>query len=285
MDPRAQLRQWNIQPAKKLGQHFLVDEGALRKIVTAAEVDGETVVLEIGAGLGALTCHLAQQAKRVVAVELDERLMPPLREALAGVDNVALVRADVLEVDVPSLVAGGPEAGLGQCPPYVVVGNLPYYITSAVLRHVLESNPRPDRLVVTVQREVAERIVASPGQMSMLSVSVQFFGEPRIQFRIKPGAFYPSPAVESAVIRVDLRPPSEVDAEDSSTLFRVARAGFSQRRKQLRNALAAGLQLSGSEVTARLGAVGVDATRRAQSLSLDEWRLLAGALGSARPAP
>jgi 16S rRNA (adenine1518-N6/adenine1519-N6)-dimethyltransferase len=283
MDPRALLRQWDIQPAKRLGQNFLVDQAALQRIVDGAEIDGQTVVLEIGAGLGALTEKLCRTAKRVVAVELDERLMPVLRENLGGADNVTLLQGDILEIDPPALVLA--ESGSGNGGSYVVVANLPYYITSAVLRHLLEASPRPERIVVTVQREVADRIVAKPGEMSLLSLSVQFYGRPRVLFRIKSGSFYPPPAVESAVVRIDVRPASELDAVDSASLFRVAQAGFSQRRKQLRNALAAGLRLPSAEVVARLDHVGVDATRRAQSLSLDEWRSVANVLGEPSSGP
>jgi 16S rRNA (adenine1518-N6/adenine1519-N6)-dimethyltransferase len=279
VDARRLLKQWDLRPSKGLGQNFL-DRAILEKIVAAAELTPDDVVLEIGAGLGNLTVHLAQHAGRVVAVELDERLMPVLRDVLADCGNVTLIQGDILALNPATLVGATSNQYPVTSIQYKVVANLPYYITSAVLRYLLEADPRPQRIVVTVQREVAERIVAQPGRMSLLAVSVQFYGRPRLLFRIKPGSFYPSPGVESAVVRVDLydRPPVQVESTDA--FFRVVRAGFSQRRKQLRNTLAAGLKLPPGEVAARLEKAGVDPKRRAQSLSLEEWGRVAQALES-----
>ncbi len=286
MDVRKLLERLSLRPSKGLGQNFLVNEAAIIKIVAAAELTPADVVLEVGAGLGALTERLAREAGHVVAVELDRRLMPALRDVLAGCDNVTLVQGDILALDPAVLVSTISTQPFGYAqdkPPvsnsqYKVVANLPYYITSAVLRHLLEASLKPQRMVVTVQREVAQRIVAQPGQMSLLAVSVQFYGRPRLLFRIKPGSFYPSPGVESAVVRIDLyaRPP----VQDTDAFFRVVRAGFAQRRKQLRNGLAAGLRQSPDEVAAKLREVGVDPRRRAQTLSIEEWgavaRVMAG---------
>jgi 16S rRNA (adenine1518-N6/adenine1519-N6)-dimethyltransferase len=274
MDVRELLKQWDLHPSKGLGQNFLVDQAALEKIVTAAELTHDDVVLEIGAGLGTMTGRLAREAGRVVAVELDRRLIPVLQSVLADFDNVTLVQGDILALDPAALV--------GDCGPrYKVVANLPYYITSAVLRHLLEASPKPQRVVITVQREVAERIVAGPGQMSLLAVSVQFYGRPQLLFGIKPGSFYPPPEVQSAVVRVDLHdtPPVPVGEGGADAFFRVVRAGFSQRRKQLRNTLAAGLRQPPEEVAAKLQAADVDPRRRAQALSLEEWDRVVRALG------
>ena len=272
MDVRRLLEQWDLRPSKALGQNFLVDSAALDRIVAAAELTPDDVVLEVGAGLGALTRRLARGAGRVISVELDQRLMPVLQSVLADLDNVTLVQGDILALDPAALI--GPSSTQ-----YKVVANLPYYITSAVLRHLLEASPRPQRMVLTVQREVADRIVAEPGQMSLLAVSVQFYGQPRRLFRIKPGSFYPSPGVESAVVRIDLHAAPPVRVEEADAFFRVVRAGFAQRRKQLRNGLAAGLGLSPEEVVAKLGEAGVDARRRPQTLSLEEWGRVAQAMG------
>jgi 16S rRNA (adenine1518-N6/adenine1519-N6)-dimethyltransferase len=286
MDVRRLLEQWDLRPSKGLGQNFLVDQAALDKIVAAAELTPQDVVLEIGAGLGTLTRELARSAAHVVAVELDRRLMPVLRSVLSDLDNVTLVQGDILDLDPASLIrtatAHLPISNLQSpvsSPHYKVVANLPYYITSAVLRHLLEASLKPRRMVLTVQREVAERIVAAPGQMSLLAVSVQFYGRPRRLFRIKPGSFYPSPSVESAVVQVDLYTTSPVCVEDPTGFFRVVRAGFSQRRKQLRNCLAAGLGRSPEEVAGRLTEAGVDPRRRAQTLSLEEWARVTRVLG------
>jgi 16S rRNA (adenine1518-N6/adenine1519-N6)-dimethyltransferase len=270
MDTRKLLQQWDIRPSKGLGQNFMTDRVILDKIVAAAELTRDDVVLEIGAGLGALTERLAQEAGRVVAVELDERMMGVLQETLSGYDTVTLVQGDILALDPAQLVQPATE--------YTVVANLPYYITSAALRHLLESSRRPQRLVITVQREVAERIVATPGQMSLLAVSVQFFGEPHLLFRIKPGSFYPPPGVESAVVRVDMYDTPPVGVEDAHRFFRVVRAGFAQRRKQLRNTLSAGLHMPAEKVAARLQEAGIDPKRRAETLSLEEWARIAQVL-------
>jgi 16S rRNA (adenine1518-N6/adenine1519-N6)-dimethyltransferase len=277
MDTRRLLEHWGLRPSKGLGQNFLIDQAALEKIVAAAELASGDTVLEIGAGLGALTERLAGEAGRVVAVELDQRLMPILRDVLSEYDNVALVEGDILALDPADLISNvqHPTSNIQ----YKVVANLPYYITSAVLRHLLEARVRPQRMVVTVQREVAERIVARPGEMSLLAVSVQFYGRPQLLFRIKPGGFYPAPEVESAVVRIDAHDTPPVPAGDVEGFFRVVRAGFAQRRKQLRNTLAAGLRRSADEVAVRLQEIGVDPRRRAETLSLEEWAGVARVMG------
>jgi 16S rRNA (adenine1518-N6/adenine1519-N6)-dimethyltransferase len=284
MNVRRLLRQSGIRPEKSLGQNFLTDRSVLERIADAAELTAEDTVLEIGAGTGALTELLARRVGAVAAVELDTRLIPILRNGLGGFDNVSIVEGDMLQLDPARLidetreVLGVPGSG------YKVVANLPYYITSAILRHLLEANRRPELMIITVQHEVARRLVAEPGDMSLLSVSVQFYGRPEILFRIKPGSFYPSPEVDSAVVRVDIRPTPWLPAEEIDGFFQVVKAGFSQRRKQLHNALSAGLgdRVSKQEAAARLEEAGIDPRRRAQSLSVEEWvglsRVLAGSL-------
>jgi 16S rRNA (adenine1518-N6/adenine1519-N6)-dimethyltransferase len=263
MDVRTLLKRYDLRPSKGLGQNFLLDQVILEKIVAAAELTPDDTVLEIGAGLGTLTERLVRAAGRVVAVEVDERMMDVLQETLSDSENVTLIQGDILALDPATLIAPATQ--------YTVVANLPYYITSAVLRHLLEASLRPLRLVVTVQREVAERIAARPGKMSLLSVSVQLYGRPEILFRIRPGSFYPSPEVESAVVRVDVHDAPPVGVKDVDTFFHVVKAGFAQRRKQLRNTLAAGLHLPPEEVTARLQEASIDPKRRAETLSLEEW--------------
>jgi 16S rRNA (adenine1518-N6/adenine1519-N6)-dimethyltransferase len=271
MEPYWTLRERGLRGRKGLGQHFLVDTGAISRIVDAADLHESDTVLEIGPGPGTLTVHLAQRAGCVIAVEIDEQMLSPLRESLSGSENVRVVHGDILEQDVVALVDGGP---------YKVVANLPYYITSAVLRHVLAPAFRPSIVVVTVQREVAERIVGRPrrqkqrshsSRMSLLAVSVQFYGRPRIVARIAAGSFRPVPAVDSAVIRIDVYDPLPWGAVDEETFFRVARAGFAQPRKQLHNALTHNLALSADQVLAGLEAAGIDGRRRAETLSIEEW--------------
>jgi len=265
MDVRKLLQEFDIQPKKSLGQNFLVDQRALERIVEAAELGPEDIILEIGPGLGTLTRLLAARAGRVVAVELDPRLVEVLKEVLADLSNVEIIHGDILELD--------PAAELIQAEGfrYKVVANLPYYITSAVLRHLLTATVKPKLMVVTVQLEVAQRITAGPGDMSLLAVSVQFYGRPRIVARIKAGAFHPSPQVDSAVVRIDLHDQPLVEVDDVDSFFEVVRAGFAQRRKQLRNALSAELALPASEVAQALARAGVSPRRRAQTLSIEEW--------------
>jgi 16S rRNA (adenine1518-N6/adenine1519-N6)-dimethyltransferase len=269
--PYRALADRHLRSKKGLGQHFLVDPQAVLKIVGAAEIDEGDTVLEVGPGPGTLTVPLAQRAGEVIAVEIDDRMLDPLRELLQGHDNVRVVHGDILEQDVAALVGHRS---------FKVVANLPYYITSAVLRHFLESSLRPRLLVVTVQREVANRIVGRPdrrsrhkqsARMSLMAVSVQFYGTPRIVARIPAGAFRPMPQVDSTVVRIDTYDPLPWDVLDERTLFQVARAGFAQSRKQLRNALQNGLCLPGEEVSAALEASGIDGRRRAETLSVADW--------------
>jgi 16S rRNA (adenine1518-N6/adenine1519-N6)-dimethyltransferase len=275
VDPRQVLRRYGLRPRKGLGQNFLVDRRALERIVEAAELTPADTVLEVGPGVGQLTRLLAEAAGRVVAVELDPQMVAALRQELAGLRNVEIVEADILQVD-PAALAGRV--------PYKVVANLPYYITSAALRHLLKAQPPPSLLVVTVQEEVAARITAQPPEMSLLAVSVQFYGRPRRVARIPAGAFYPPPKVDSAIVRIDVYPPGErpVQVDDVEWFFRVVRAGFGQRRKQLRNSLAAGLHLTAAEVEAALQRAGIDPHRRAETLSLEEWARLSRELATPR---
>ncbi len=266
MNVRRLLREFDIQPKKSLGQNFLVDQRALERIVEAAELGPEDIVLEIGPGLGALTRLLAAEAERVVGVELDQRLVEVLRQTLTNLPNVEIIHGDILELNPADLLEQQRDNFQ-----YKVVANLPYYITSAIIRHLLTAEVRPKLMVVTVQLEVARRITAEPGEMSLLAVSVQFYGRPRIVARIKAGAFYPSPQIDSAVIRIDLDDYPVVEVDDVDSFFEVVRAGFAQRRKQLRNALAAGLALPASEVAQVLNRASVNPKRRAQTLSLEEW--------------
>lgn len=265
MNPRELLENYGVLPKKSLGQNFLHDPNLLDKIVAIAELDPSDAVLEVGPGTGALTGRLAAAARRVVAVEVDERLQPVLEDVVAQHPNLQVLYRDILDVDVAALFPGEP---------YVLVANLPYYITSAILRHVLDIAHRPRRLVLTVQQEVAERLLAKPDDMSILTVSVQFYGQPQIVTRLKPGVFWPRPDVDSAVVRIDTyeRPP--VDVPDAARFFRVVRAGFGQKRKQLKNSVSSGLHLSSAETEALFQSAGIDSRRRAETLTLDEWARL-----------
>jgi 16S rRNA (adenine1518-N6/adenine1519-N6)-dimethyltransferase len=261
----ALLRAHGLAPKKSLGQNFLVDTAALERIVQAAEIAPGSTVLEVGPGLGSLTRHLARAARRVVAVELDSNLIPPLRDVLRGMDHVEIVHGDMLELDPAEIMQEGG---------YWVVANIPYYITSNLIRHLLESRVKPHRLVLTVQREVAQRITAGPGDMSLLALGVQVYGKPSIAVRIPAGAFYPPPKVDSSAVRVDLYPEPVIPAKQIETFFKLAKAGFGQKRKTLRNSLSAGLGWPGNQTACLLETAGIDPQRRAETLALSEWKTL-----------
>lgn len=280
----SQLSALGIRPKKGLGQNFLVDPAHRARIVAAAELTQGDIVLEIGPGPGVLTELIAEQAGRVIAVELDDRLIPFLRSRFAGQPHVSIVHADILKVEVGELMtkdegrrtdAGASSVfGRSSFAGYRVIANLPYYLTSAVIRQLLESAPPPERLVLAVQREVAERMVAAPPEMSLLALGVQFYCTARIVERIPAGAFYPVPKVDSAVVRLDRRAEPVVSGVEAEEFFRVARAGFSQPRKQLRNSLAAGLGIAPVQAEAWLSAALISPQRRAETLTLTEWGTL-----------
>jgi 16S rRNA (adenine1518-N6/adenine1519-N6)-dimethyltransferase len=260
------LRRYRLHPSKGLGQNFLEDDSALRKIVAAAHLAPEEAVLEIGPGLGSLTRYLALSAHSVTTVELDRKLFPVLENVLAPYNNVHLVQGDILALD-PSILV--------DTPGYVVVANIPYYITSAVIRHLLESKCQPSRIVLTVQKEVAGRICARPGDMSLLALSVQVYGEPVVGAVIPAGAFYPSPKVDSAVLSIRIYPQPLIPRQRLEVFFTLIKAGFSQKRKTLRNALSGGLHIAPAASQALLSAAGIDPMRRAETLDLVEWGNLA----------
>lgn len=268
LQARALLNEYGVKPRKSLGQNFLISSGAREIIIEIADLQPDDAVLEIGAGLGALTERLVQEASRVVSVELDETLLGILKDRIGDTDNLAIVQGDILELE---------PAALGLNPGYVVVANIPYNITSAVIRHLMESQTPAARVILTIQKEVAERIVADPGDMSLLAISVQLFGDPSIQAYISPGSFYPEPSVESAVTRIDMRSELELSADEIETVFKLARAGFAQKRKQLKNALAHGLPLDKSGAEELLRACGIEPRTRAQVLSVESWIELAKA--------
>ncbi len=259
------LQKYQVQPKKSLGQNFLVDPNGLNKVVQAAKVSSEDTVLEIGAGLGSLTYLLAQQSRQVVAVELDTRLIASLREALAGFTNVTICEGDMLKLSPDVLI---------DAERYVVVANIPYYITSALIRHLLEADHKPTRMVLTVQQEVAERILARDGKMSLLALSVQVYGKPELKARIPAGCFYPPPEVDSAVLSIELYEEPIVPSGSLDLFFKLAHAGFAQKRKTLRNTLATGMNESPAWAERLLTTAGIDPQRRAETLSMQEWKKL-----------
>ena len=271
----ALLKQFGLRPSKGLGQNFLQDNQALQEIVGVADLRPVDDVLEIGPGLGNLTRYLALTAHSVTAVELDKNLFPALETVVAPYKNVHLVQGDILKLN---------PADLMKTPDYLVVANIPYYITSAVLRHLLESGGHPRRLVLTVQEEVAERICAKPGKMSLLALSVQVYGKPEIAGYIPAEAFYPAPKVDSSILRVEILPEPVISSPLLDKFFAFAKAGFSQKRKTLRNSLSGGLRITPTEAEKTLSAAGIDPMRRAETLSLEEWGKLCNAEGKLQNA-
>ncbi len=278
---RRLLQKHGVRPQKTFGQYWLEDRQALARIVAAAELPPEAAALEVGAGMGVLTVALAQAVGprgRVVAVEIERGALAILREVTGPLGNVEIVPRNLLEIEPRDLFQGTP---------YALVANLPYYITASALRHFLECAQPPQRLVVLVQQEVAARLTAAPGDLSLLGVSVQFYGQPRLIARVPAASFYPPPRVDSAIVRIDLypQPPLALEGAERERFFEVARAGFGQKRKTLRNALMLGLKQPAPVVEGWLTAAGIDPRRRAETLALEEWGRLTKAVGSASIAP
>jgi 16S rRNA (adenine1518-N6/adenine1519-N6)-dimethyltransferase len=260
------LKRLGLGPAKIRGQHFLVRQSVLQRIVEASDLDPDDCVIEIGPGLGVLTRELASRVRRVLAVEVDEVLVATLKREFANLPNVTVLHADARNLDIESV--------LGEESKYKVVANLPYYAANPIIRRFLETTRKPDSLVVMLQREVAKVMVAVPGSMSLLSVAVQFYGSPSIVITVPPASFHPVPKVTSAVVHIRVYPRTELPFDDTEAFFRLVRAGFSAPRKQLRNSLAVGLGASSYESEEVLVKAGIDHRRRAETLSLDEWSAL-----------
>jgi len=259
----AVLKRYGLRADKRLGQNFLQDPSALEKIANAAEIQADDCVLEIGPGLGSLTRYLAVSARQVTAVELDPDLLAPLKAILTPHPNVRIVHGDILDLSIADLVD---QTG------YIVAANIPYNITSAIIRHLLESPSKPRRIVLTIQKEVAERICAQPADLSLLALSVQVYGQPSIRAKIPAGAFHPAPNVDSAILRIDIYDEPLIPAEMLDRFFKLIKAGFSQKRKTLRNSLSSGLHIKPAEAESLLTSADIDPMRRAETLSIAEWR-------------
>jgi 16S rRNA (adenine1518-N6/adenine1519-N6)-dimethyltransferase len=262
LDIHPLMNAFGIKPKKSLGQNFLVEPAGLHKVIEAAGIKAEDQVLEIGAGLGSLTVLLAQSARSVVAVEIDHEIIPALQKALEKYPNVQIIQGDILKQDLETSAL---EAG------YLVVANIPYYISSAILRHLLTAKKKPARMILTVQKEVAERVCATQGKHSLLSLSVQVFGNPKLTGIIPAGSFLPAPEVDSAVLEIELFPQPAIPEEDLDRFFAIAKAGFSQKRKTLRNSLSGGMRITTQQSEALLALAGLDPMLRAETLSLEAW--------------
>lgn len=276
---RRLLHDLEVRPSKRMGQNFLTDEAVVGRIAQVAGLRLGGRVLEVGPGLGILTRSLLDavgERGHVTVVELDRRLAAHLREAYAANPALRVVEGDILRQSLRSLV---PDDGA-----YAVVANLPYNITSAVLRYFLEDARRPASMVVMVQDEVARRIVAQPPEMSILAVAVQFYGEPEVAFTVDRAAFTPRPRVDSAVVRIEVRRVLPLSGEQVAHFFTLVRAGFAQRRKQILNSLAARLPVSKDVLASALTRAGIDPTSRAEALSVGDWVRLSNAVAAWTPA-
>jgi 16S rRNA (adenine1518-N6/adenine1519-N6)-dimethyltransferase len=263
------LGEYGIKPDKRMGQNFLIDENALEKLINAADVNRGDTVLEVGAGIGTITLALAKRAKRVIAIEKDKALLPILKETTAPLKNVEVLHGDILKLPHTLYPI-----------PYTLVGNIPYYLTAPLIRKFLESPNPPKSLILMVQKEMAQRICASPPDMSILAVSVQVYAKPEIISYVPRSAFWPQPKVDSAIIRIISNspyPPLTVrgGTEGGVTFFRVVKAGFSSPRKQLINNLSKGLKLSRPDTERWLRSAGIAPERRAETLTVEDWRGLA----------
>ena len=270
------IRQADLRPKKSLGQHFLRDTSYLDTLLDAAEISDGDRVVEIGPGKGVLTRALVDRGAHVIAVELDIRMAKFLSEEYAENPTVRIIHGDILDLaQEPQLQ----EPSFGSEHGYKLAANLPYYITSAILRHVLEAESKPTVAAVMVQKEVAERICSEPNNMSVLAVSVQFYAQPEMIEVVPASAFYPQPKVDSAILRLGVYKHPVIQDITPKGFFTVVRAGFGQRRKQIANSLSANLGMAKSDVRSALEDHGIDTRRRAETFSLQDWRTVCIALG------
>lgn len=263
--------------SKSLGQNFLINPSVCPKMAEQSGAKKGVGVIEVGPGIGVLTCQLAERADRVVAIELDKRLLPVLDETLAEYDNIRIINDDILKIDLKKLIEtelSGMEV--------VVCANLPYYITSPVIMKLLEDRLPINALTVMVQKEAAQRICAEVGsrQSGAVTVAVNYYAKPQILFGVSAGSFMPAPKVDSAVIRLDILKEPCVQVEDEELFFKVVKAAFSQRRKTLPNSLSAGLQISKLTVTNALNRANVPVNYRAEQLTMEQLAKISNAIGS-----
>lgn len=261
--------------SKSLGQNFLINDSVCPRIAEMGGANKDTGVIEIGTGFGVLTVELAARAKKVVAIEIDQKLMPVLDETLAEYDNVKVINADVLEVDLAQLIA---EEFAGM--EVVVCANLPYYITSPIIMGLLEQRLPIKAITVMVQKEAADRLCAAVGtrECGAVTAAVAYYAEPRVLFKVSRGSFMPAPNVDSAVIRLDIRPSTPDNVADERALFKLIRAAFSQRRKTLANPVSAAFGMPKARIQAALSVAGLTPMARAEELTLEQFIALSNAL-------
>ncbi len=272
------IQKYEFMFQKKFGQNFLIDTHVLEKIISSAGVTKEDCVLEIGPGIGTMTQYLAENARQVVAVEIDKNLIPILGETLAGYDNVTVINEDILKVDIKAIAD---QYNDGR--PIKVVANLPYYITTPIIMGLFESGVPIDNITVMVQKEVADRMQEGPGSKDYgaLSLAVQYYAEPEIVANVPPNCFIPRPNVGSAVIRLTRHKEMPVKVNDAEHMFRIIRASFNQRRKTLQNGLnnSPEIPYSKEKILAAIEQMGLPATVRGEALSLEQFAQLSDILG------
>jgi len=255
-----------INPKKSLGQNFLRDEEVLEKIIKSANLQTDDFVIEVGPGEGILTEKLSTKVSKVSSIEIDQNLISNLEKKFKDNEKVEIINDDILKINLENLTSNKN---------YKVVANIPYYITSKIIRLFLESKNPPSEIILMVQKEVAQRIVASPGKMSLLAVSVQYYANAELLFEVSRDSFFPVPEVDSAIIKIDTL---KKNGDDSKKFFQVVKAGFSAKRKTLINNISNGLQLEKNLVAEKLKSIDLSQTVRAQELSIDDWKRLCASL-------
>jgi len=267
------LKKYGLNPTKSLGQNFLMDENVLDKIIKSAEVSAEDLVIEVGPGLGVLTRKLSEKARKVTTIELDNGLIPLLQNELSDCENLEIIHQDAMQFIPPSET-------------YKVVANIPYYITSPLISHFLRSESRPNKMVLLMQKEVADKICAKESKLNVLAIHVQVFGKPRIAARVSKGSFYPEPKIESAILEIEMFEKPLVSYNDDNLanskkaldyFFKIVHAGFSHKRKTLLNSIQRGMVIDPTKVKTALLAAEIDPSARAQHLSIEDWTRLANA--------
>lgn len=257
---KALLKKYNAQPVKMFGQNFLIDQSAIKKIIEAADLNPNNIVLEIGPGLGVLTQELAKGAKKVIAIEKDTKMVEILQESLKGFNNIEIIQGDALKMTDIQPVSS-----------YKVIGNLPFYLTAPIIRQFLEAENPPQEMTLIVQKEVGQRICAKPPKMSILAVSVQIYSQPKVVSYISKKSFWPSPKVDSAIIKISSIRSSQSQGIDKDLFFKVVKAGFSHPRKQLINNLAEGLEMDKEKVRQWLLKNKIEPAQRAETLKIEDW--------------
>lgn len=271
------LEKFNAKPKKGLGQNFLIDKNILQKIIDAANINPEDTILEVGPGVGTLTQELAKKAKQVIAVEKDETMVKILKENLKDFKNIEIIQGDILKIDYLKLI----ENCKFKIENYKVVANIPYYLTSPLIRKLLEAKLPPTDLVLMIQKEVAERICSKVPDMNLLAVSVQFYADPKIVFNVSKNSFWPIPKVDSAVIKITPRSQTSREAGGPTSpdlFFRIVKAGFSQPRKQIGGNLSKMLKIEKKKVDELLTKNNLSPTQRAETLTIQDWKNLAEVL-------